>query len=172
MNPKPTKKKKDAIRQFCTFWIGERIYGADIQIVKEINSERNICPIPHATSEILGYVNIRGQIHLIIDMRQRLGLPEQPVQKDSRLVLFKSMSGGAFGILVDRIGDVIEVTESQIEEHLQGTDCLGNDRVESSHQFINGICQLDGGLLILIDPKLLLNLVCASQSLKKVPVAV
>lgn len=172
MSGKTGKKKEDIVRQFCTFWIGERIYGADIQIVKEINSERRICPIPHATSEILGYVNIRGQIFLIIDLRQRLGLTQQEIDPNARLVLFKSMPGGAFGILVDRIGDVIEVTNAQIEEHLQGTDCLGNERVEASHQFISGICQLEGRLLIIIDPKLLLELVCASQSLKKIPIPV
>ena len=60
-------------RQFCTFWISGRHLGVDVLDVKEINSEINLTPIFHAPKEVIGYVNIRGQIYLILDLRLILG---------------------------------------------------------------------------------------------------
>ena len=55
--------------RYCTFRLSGRLYGVDIEDVKEINTEVNFTPIFHASREIKGYINIRGQIYLLLDLR-------------------------------------------------------------------------------------------------------
>lgn len=87
----------------------------DILDVKEVNSEVDYTPIFHAPEEVRGYVNIRGQLYLLLDLRLILGYAGKKVDEESRMVLFKSEVGEPFGILVDKIGDTIIVEEDRIE---------------------------------------------------------
>ncbi|MDY0161665.1 chemotaxis protein CheW [Desulfobotulus sp.] len=102
-------------RQVCTFAIGEETYGVDILDIKEIHTENRFTPIHHAPACLRGYVNIRGQIHLIVDLRVLLGHSPCHNLETSRILLFKPEAGEAFGVLVDRIGDVCPAPENRIE---------------------------------------------------------
>lgn len=150
----------DNIRQYCTFWVSGHLYGVDILNVKEVNPEATFTEVFHAPEEVRGFVNIRGQIHLILDLRRILGLEPQEVSEKSRLVLFKPIVGESFGVLVDSIGDVVEAPDEQIEtgglvnEDLPGAE----ERVESS-PLISGVCRLEGALLLIINARNLLRVI-------------
>ena len=143
-----------AKRQFCTFWVAGRLYGVDILEVKEINSEIEFTPIFHAPEEVKGYVNIRGHIHLIIDMRLLLGFERHDNVDTSRIVLFKPDVGESFGVFVDKIGDVVEVDQEEIEDrHVEES----SQKEDAEHQTTSvdltaGVCKLDGGLLVISMP--------------------
>lgn len=139
-----------ASRRFCTFRLSGRLYGVDIQDVKEINTETNSTPIHHAPREFKGYINIRGQVYLLLDLRTIFGFQEKEVDRNSRVILFIPELGDPTGILVDSIDDVVTVTENQIEnrrkskdEH-EGTDRRGFDVGE-------GVCMLKNELLIVLN---------------------
>jgi len=144
-------------RQFCTFRIGERLYGVDILDVKEINTETDFTPIFHSPPEIKGYVNIRGQIHLILDLRLMLGLDVRESDEYSRLVLFKQNVGESFGILVDRIGDVAEVEEQMIEDRRQEEKSLPKNGDRRKTDLGAGVCKLDDTLLVILNSQNLLK---------------
>ena len=110
-------------RQFCTFWISGRHFGVDILDVKEINSEVGFTPIFHAPKEVKGYVNIRGEIYLILDLGLILGFQSTEVDEPSRTVLFDSGAGEAFGVLVDSISDIVTVDVEQIENRPNPISC-------------------------------------------------
>jgi len=140
------------IRRFCTFRLSGRLYGVDIQDVKEINTETSTTPIHHAPEEIKGYINIRGQVYLLLDIRKIFGFQEKTIDKNSRVILFIPELGDPYGILVDSIDDVVNVDENQIEnrrknqdEH-EGTDRRGFDVGE-------GVCMLKDELLIVLNAK-------------------
>ncbi|MCP4347499.1 MAG: hypothetical protein GY795_18495 [Desulfobacterales bacterium] len=143
-------------RQFCTFLIGEHLFGVDILDVKEINTEIDFTPIFHAPKEVKGYVNIRGHIHLILDLRLLLGFETKKTDEASRLVLFKPDVGESFGILVDRIGDVFEVDETQIEYYHRNRN--DPERAEISISCLkHGVCKLKNVLLIILNSENLLK---------------
>jgi purine-binding chemotaxis protein CheW len=150
-------------KQYCTFWLAGRLYGVDILDVKEVNPEAAFTEAPHAPKEVCGFVNIRGQIHLILDLRRILGLKEKPVDEKSRLVLFKPVVGESFGVLVDSISDVVEVEESLIEtgglvdvETPGGPS--GEDKPEQAGP-ISAVCRLKNMLLLIINARSLLKVV-------------
>jgi chemotaxis signal transduction protein len=100
-------------RMFCTFRVDDRLFGVDILDVKEVTAETTFTRVAHAPDEVLGLVNIRGHICLALDLHRLLGLPALAVTVDSRLVLFKSSVGHAFGVVVDAIADIRTVDASR-----------------------------------------------------------
>lgn len=143
-----------ATRHFVSCWIGGRLHGIDILEIREINSEKGFTPIFHAPPQVRGYVNIRGQIHLVIDPRVPLGLPEappSPVGKGrQQLLIFKPHVAETFALLVDRVGDIIEVPTDRIEP--PETSAAGVSSLSA------GVCKLDGQLMELLDPRGFLKL--------------
>ncbi len=145
------------IRQICTFGIDDRRLGVAILDVKEINTDTEFTPIFHAPREVKGYVNIRGQIHLILDLRLIMDLPEKPVDEESRLVLFKPAVGENFGILVDRIGDVMEIPGEKIEDRRKADAGAPGTGDRRTLEMGSGVCKLEDGLLIILEAKQLLK---------------
>lgn len=137
-------------RQFCTFWLSGRLFGVQIMDIKEIHPEVAITPIFHAPSEVKGYVNIRGQVYLILDLRSMLGFEGKEIDRKSCLVIFKNTVGEPFGVLVDQIGDVVEVSSDQIEPG--GGDGGGQDKMGAAGM-VQSVCKLPKSLLVVLDAR-------------------
>ncbi len=147
------------IKQFCTFRLAGRRYGVDILDVKEVNQEAAFTKIYHAPKEVMGYVNIRGRIHLILNLRRILGMRGARVDEKSRLVLFKPKVGESFGVLVDAVSDVVETDESLIESGSIVNEELGTDERNEAVDLITGVCRLKDSLLLIINARNLLKIV-------------
>ncbi len=145
------------IKQFCTFRLCGHLYGVDILDVKEVTQEASFTPIFHAPKEVAGYVNMRGKIHLVLNLHRILGLKDETSTPKHRLVLFKPSVGESFGVRVDAIGDVVEVDESSIESGSLANEVLGNDDRSEMLELISGVCRLEDSLLLLINARLLLR---------------
>ncbi len=143
-------------KQFCTFRLAGHLFGVDILEVKEINREVEFTPIPHASHQVRGYINIRGQIHLVMDLRLILGFPQQEVDAESRVVIFKDAVGDSFGVLVDRIGDIVAVRQEQIEARSQRSGDAAKNLLHHQH-LIQGDCKLEDELLIILKAQGLLQ---------------
>ena len=157
-------EKKDSsgkpIKQFCTFWLSGRLYGVDILDVKEVNQEARFTEVFHAPKKVKGLVNIRGRIHLILDLHRILGFKVREQGRKSRLVLFKPSVGESFGVLVDGIGDVIEVEERLIESgELADRDVTSGEKGIDVHELISSVCRLEETLLLIINARNLLKVI-------------
>lgn len=153
-------------RQFCTFWLSHRLFGVDIIDVKEISHEMTFTPIHHAPKEVKGYVNIRGQIHLVIDLRTLLGLEENVINDNNCVILFKQTVGEPFGVLVDNIGDIVKVSNDQIESRLKSVETINNNGFENANisNFIDCVSKLKNNILIVLNATYFLNNVCPSHT--------
>ena len=109
-------------QQLCTFFIDGLFYGVEVQKVQEILRSQTMTPVPLAPAIVRGLINLRGQIVTAIDLRQRLGRSERPSgQLPINLVLRTDQ--GLVSLLVDDVGDVVEVEEDDFghpPETLQG----------------------------------------------------
>ncbi len=151
--------------RYCTFRLSGRLYGVDIEDVKEINTEVNFTPIFHASREIKGYINIRGQIYLLLDLREIFGFESKEVDDTSRVVLFMPSVGEPFGVLVDSIEDVVTVNENMIENRRK-QDQQAPEGVERRAADVGeGVCKLENELLVILDAERLLNAVTRLQAL-------
>jgi purine-binding chemotaxis protein CheW len=108
--------------QFCTFYLDRLMFGVELEKVQEVIRYLEITEIPLAPRVVRGLMNLRGQIVTGIDLRRRLDLADRPVEMQPMNVVIRS-GDGAVSLLVDEIGDVVEVTEESFErppETLQG----------------------------------------------------
>ena len=139
-------------RQFSTFWLSGRLFGVDILDVKEINRELKFTPIFHTPREVKGYVNIRGQIHLVLDLRLLLGFETKELDDNSCMVIFKQTVAEPFGVLVDKIGDVVEVDENDIEDRMESDESVSRDMdsLADINSFIGGVCKMQDNLLVIL----------------------
>ncbi len=131
-------------RQFCAFWLSDRLFGVDILDVKEINEELSFTNVYHAAQEIKGLVNIRGQIHLIIDLARLIGIKVSMPQENRSLIIFKSGVAEDLGILVDKIEGIVNVDKEAFEPAGASTD---------ASTLMPGVCKLDNKLMDIIDPR-------------------
>lgn len=132
-------------RQFCTFYVNRQFYGIDVLHVQEIVRNQPVTRVPLAEPMMRGLMNLRGQIVTAIDMRRRLDLTDSSVQVDPVNVVLKT-DDGAVALLVDEIGDVLEVDERQFEpppESLRGP----------ARDLIQGAYKLSGQLLVILNPQ-------------------
>jgi purine-binding chemotaxis protein CheW len=145
--------------QYSTFRLGDRLFGLDLMMIREINRILDITPVPHAKPHIRGLINLRGQIVTILDLGVRLGLARQEVGEDSHNIILKttselaavrhgtgdySTSADLVGFLVDAIGDVVEADEATIEPPSANVS-------EAEGGFLSGVIKTDAGLLVLLD---------------------
>lgn len=130
-------------RQFCTFFVAGHYFGLDVLNVQEIIQYQEMTPVPLAPPVVRGLINLRGQIVTAIDLRRRLELQDRPTEQLPLNVIVRT-NDGAVSLLVDEIGDVMEVSESLFErppETLQG----------SVRALIRGAYKLRDRLLLILD---------------------
>lgn len=139
-----------ASQQFCTFYLGEQCFGLDVLKVQEIVRHQATTPVPLAHPMVRGLINLRGQIVTAIDLRRRLELPALAADCEPVNVVVQT-EDGAVSLLVDEIGDVLEVTEDQFErppETLPG----------AARDLIRGAYKLPDRLLVILDADLVVAL--------------
>jgi purine-binding chemotaxis protein CheW len=101
-------------QQFCTFFLDGYLFGVPVLQVQEVIRFQPMTPVPLAPGAIEGLINLRGQIVVAINLRRRLGLGNRPEGELPMNVVVRT-DDGAVSLLVDEIGDVIEVEESTLE---------------------------------------------------------
>jgi purine-binding chemotaxis protein CheW len=130
-------------RQFCTFYADGMYFGIGVREVQEVLQYQDMVRVPLASPVVRGLINLRGQIVTAIDLRRRLDLPDRADDSDPMNVVVRT-DEGAVSLLVDQIGDVVEVDERTFErapETLRGR----------ARDLIDGVYKLDGQLLLILD---------------------
>jgi purine-binding chemotaxis protein CheW len=129
--------------QFCTFYLDKLLFGVELRVVQEVMRSLDMTRVPLAPSVVSGLINLRGQIVTAVDLRQRLELEPAPPGLHSMHVVVRS-EDGAVSLVVDEIGDVVEVEETTFEpppETLRG----------SMRTMILGVHKLDDRLMHVLD---------------------
>ena len=143
-------QENQAISQWVTFFLEKEKYGIQVMQVQEVLRVSDIAPVPGAPDYVLGIINLRGNVVTVIDSRQRFHLPEQEPDDSTRIVIIETENAQVVGILVDSVAEVAELNASEIET----APNVGN---EDSARYIQGVCNKDDELLILLDVEKLLT---------------
>ena len=130
-------------QQFCTFFLNDLFFGVEVEKVQEVIRFQETTRVPLAPQVVGGLINLRGQIVTALDLRRRLQLPDRS-EKDVPMNVVIRTDEGALSLLVDEIGDVVEVQQSDFEkvpDTLSGT----------ARELIRGAFKLKDRLLLLLD---------------------
>jgi len=130
-------------RQFATFYLHGFFFGVDVLKVQEVIRHLEMTRVPLAQPMIEGIINLRGQIITAIDLRQRLELPKR-ADNQLPMNMVVCTEEGRFSLLVDEIGDILEVSEN-------GYERLPRTVTGAARELIQGIYKLKGKLLLILD---------------------
>jgi purine-binding chemotaxis protein CheW len=140
-----------ATRSFCTFRADRRLYGIDVQSLREISMAIAITPVPPAASAVRGLANLRSRILLVLDLRPLLGLIPAPCTQDSRLIIFKSSVAEDTGLLVDSGGNILAVPTDQIETIASEQVSMPSAAGQDAPPPVVAVCKLEKELMMVID---------------------
>jgi purine-binding chemotaxis protein CheW len=139
------KKDKDVKMQVTTFYLGKKLFGIPIEDVLEINKNVELTYVPLAPVYIDGVINLRGQIVPAINLREKIGMSKDREDESKKYhnVIIGTRSN-CISLLVDEIGDVLEIPSGVIEpppDTIKGLDA----------RYVKNVCKLQGELLVVLD---------------------
>jgi purine-binding chemotaxis protein CheW len=132
-----------AREQFCTFYVRGLFLGLEVTCIQEVIRYQPLTVVPLTPPVIAGLMNLRGQIVTAIDLRQRLGLPPRGSGERPINVVVRT-ADDAVSLLVDEIGDVIEVADDSFERPPETVS-------DEARALVRGAYKLKDRLLLVLD---------------------
>jgi purine-binding chemotaxis protein CheW len=129
--------------QLSTFFVADMFFGVDVLDVQEVLRSQEMTPVPQAPDIVQGLINLRGQIVTAIDMRRRLGL-QPPAEDQAPMNMVVRTSEGVVSLLVDEIGDVLDVDAATYERSPDNLD-------PAARELIRGVYKLKDRVLLVLD---------------------
>ncbi len=129
--------------QFSTFYVGDLFFGVNVLHVQEVLCFQPMTSVPQAPEVIEGLINLRGQIVTAIDMRRRLRLPTHSGDRALMNIVVRTVDG-AVSLLVDEIGDVLDMDAATYERPPENLD-------PAAKELIRGVYKLKDRLLLVLD---------------------
>ena len=126
---------EEATAGFVTVVTAGQLFGLPLERVRDVFVPRGISTVPLAPPEIVGLLNLRGRIVAAIDLRRRLGLPPR-ADGTIRVAVGIEERGELYGLIVDRVGDVLRLERGTYEpipvnlDQRWGRVCTGVHRLE------------------------------------------
>jgi purine-binding chemotaxis protein CheW len=145
---KPATPEAELI-QLVVFSIEDEAFGTDINQVREIVRAGSVTPIPDSPHFIKGVTNIRGEIIIVIDLKERFFLPVKKAVESKHIVI-TGQEGNLYGVLVDEVTEVLRIPRTEIKTtpHLI---------TKIDRTYINGVITLENRLIMLLDLKRVLS---------------
>jgi len=130
-------------RSVCTFMVGGLCLGIEVSTMREVLRAQTLTRVPRAPREVRGLMNLRGQIVTAVDLAARLRLPrgERPAAAMNVIV---QTQDGPVSLLVDEIGDVVEVGAPEAEPPPANL-------MPEVRELISQVYKLRDGLLLLLN---------------------
>jgi purine-binding chemotaxis protein CheW len=140
----------DYENQYVSFTVNGQLLGIPVNSVQEVLNPQSITPVPKAPREIAGLLNLRGQIVTAVNLRRRLGLDDLPSDRASMNVVVRHHAE-SFSLLVDEVGEVINVDSESLQAAPQTLDSLWKS-------VTTGVFRLEQQLFVILDVGTILTL--------------
>lgn len=152
----PAPVEEEVPREFLAFHLGVEVYALPIEAVREIVKVPVLTELPRTPADLLGVMNLRGEVLPVYDLKLRLRLSATPapvagpgaeqarIPRSSRILVLRDGQGDA-GVLVDAVQEVVRLRPSTLEAPPRGIS--SGDR-----QAITGLGRRHDQLFILLDP--------------------
>jgi purine-binding chemotaxis protein CheW len=128
---------------YVTFTTAGQLFGLPIEYVQDVFTLADITPVPLAGPEIAGVLNLRGRVVTVIDLANRLQL-EGPRDATAPMVIGIERGAESFGILVDRVGEVLSLADGD-----RDPTPINLDRTLDATA--TGVFRLDEKILVALD---------------------
>ncbi len=136
--------------KFLTFLINNESYGIEIKYVTEIIGIQKITGIPEMPQYVKGVINLRGSVIPVMDLRLRFRMEEKEYN-DRTCIIVVHFDETKFGIIVDFVSEVMDITPDMIESSTKGFS-------SGKNKYIKGIAKVGDCVKIIINIDVLFKL--------------
>ena len=140
----------------------DSFYGVEALAVQEIFLLPELTPIAESPDEIVGAINVRGEFLSVMDLNLRFGYQSDDYMITDSVITI-SAEDSHIGIIVNEVKEVLMIEENTIKSTLS----YKREWPTKSHHFIRGILQIDDGLVMILDPKILIKYSQEEEDLSK-----
>jgi purine-binding chemotaxis protein CheW len=138
-SPAPAAEEAEAPSEYLAFMLDGECYGVPIRAVREIVRVPPVTEVPRGGPDLLGVINLRGEVLPIYDLKLRLRLRSAPARiagpdaepealpRSARILVIRGKDRGDVGLLVDGMAEVVRLSRSDLEPPPAGTserDCI------------------------------------------------
>ncbi len=131
-----------SVGRVIVFRLEEQIYALPIESVQEIQQIVELTPVPDSAQALVGMIDVRGHVVPAIDVRSLIGLTPVPYMLDTPMILCTA-HGRLVALIVDAVDDVITLPEGCMQ---------APSRLYALADRMIGICRLEAGLVVVLDP--------------------
>ena len=139
-----------SIESYLVFHLQKLQLGLDVACVREIFPLPELIPSPEAPGDIIGLLNLRGQVLPVMHLARRLGHPAGRVSPRDRVIVVE-WQGLQVGMVVHGVDEVFTLDPDTIETDLS----YGRQGVHSA--FLEGVAKTESGLILLLNPEMLIR---------------
>lgn len=155
------------MEQYVTFELDEALFGVNVYYALEINSVHEYTVVPGPEDHIHGFINLRGEIVTMFNLRRRLGLEDRPIDESAVNLILRTedevsslpvgrqlslpIGNDRVGLIVGAVGDILQIDEDAIER----TPAVDHEKYDI--RFVSSVCQLEDKVLMILDVEQMIN---------------
>lgn len=114
----PDNRSHGGTIQVVEFFLGNRHFAIDLFDVREVVEYTTITILPRTPPWVKGIIDLRGEITVIVDLREKLHIHETseiPEEDQRIIVLDEKVTGKKSGILVDDVTSVSTFDAAEVD---------------------------------------------------------
>ncbi len=134
--------RKLADNQWVAFCIENERYVLPVREVKEVIHYSAPNMVPGAENDVIGMLDVRGEVITVLSSRRLLSLEEKPPNNNWRIIILE-LQEAQLGLCVDSVDQILSFDTEDIQSNFQA----------STSEFIVGSVQIHGALHIVLDFK-------------------
>lgn len=147
--PGPAMEEPPVALEWIEFAVAGWRFALELPCVAEVTALEGLTPVPGAPAWLRGIVNLRGQVHSVMDLETLLGLGVASAPAPAAQVLVLADPEVRLGLLASRV-------EALMGEALESLKPVGERASPMQGAFLRG-ASLDGALVL--EPERLLEVV-------------
>lgn len=121
------------------FIVEEQRYALPLKSIVRIVNATEVTKLPNAPDGVLGIINFQSEIIPVLNLRQRLNLPEREINPTHHFLIALTAKRKV-ALFIDRPQDVIEIDQSLL---------VDSDHFSSDIEQIQGVIKLNDGLVLI-----------------------
>ena len=149
-SPHPHRRATERTTRWLRLRCGAQAYALELLKVQEVVLPVPLLPLRGTRPEMLGIMNLRGQVVPVMDLGVHLGAAAATEDALTRIVVLEE-NGEIMGLRVSAVEDVTNLSESQIEPPDTARIC------RISNDIFRGVARLQQQPMILLDATRLLT---------------
>jgi purine-binding chemotaxis protein CheW len=127
--------------QLLGFRLEGRHYGVRLSQVRRVVRAVDWAPLPQAPANVLGAIDLEGEIVALLSLRRKFGLMDREVGVDDQFIIARTARRTA-AIVVDDVVGIFECSPA---------DIVAAEKILPHLAQIEGVLQLEEGLMLIHD---------------------